>query len=260
MTSVCPALWPPWKRTTTSARADSQSTILPLPSSPHWAPITATFDMGNILNCPHDSRGAAGDYSDLAWPLSGRFWSERNKHGDAAAIGIISLRAKLFPQETLFKACLDPEAERQECDAGHGPDSPSLQCRRNRAGNDARVDRMTHDRVGAGVDDMMIGLLCHRTRPQPAEIKPGPPGERHRQNDYPEKRPIEPGPKRPELARAAGRGRPDSEKQNATHEGHDTVEPLIATCGPHRGAVGPECRSDPRHEPRRPDHSRCDLR
>src|SRR6266851_6343378 len=43
MTSVWPALWPPWKRTTTSARSESQSTILPLPSSPHWAPITATF-------------------------------------------------------------------------------------------------------------------------------------------------------------------------------------------------------------------------
>src|SRR5690348_5388636 len=43
MTRVWPALWPPWKRTTTSARCDSQSTILPLPSSPHWAPTTATF-------------------------------------------------------------------------------------------------------------------------------------------------------------------------------------------------------------------------
>src|SRR5215218_3216824 len=42
-TSVCPALWPPWKRTTTSARCDSQSTIFPLPSSPHWAPTTATL-------------------------------------------------------------------------------------------------------------------------------------------------------------------------------------------------------------------------
>src|SRR5216683_4401773 len=43
MTSVWPALWPPWKRTTTSARSESQSTILPLPSSPHWAPTTATL-------------------------------------------------------------------------------------------------------------------------------------------------------------------------------------------------------------------------
>src|SRR5580700_9822667 len=45
MTRVWPALWPPWKRTTTSARSDSQSTILPFPSSPHWAPTTATFAM-----------------------------------------------------------------------------------------------------------------------------------------------------------------------------------------------------------------------
>src|SRR3954468_11080903 len=45
MTRVWPALWPPWKRTTTSARSESQSTILPLPSSPHWAPTTATLLM-----------------------------------------------------------------------------------------------------------------------------------------------------------------------------------------------------------------------
>src|SRR6185503_16664764 len=42
-TSVWPALWPPWKRTTMSARLASQSTILPLPSSPHWAPMTVTL-------------------------------------------------------------------------------------------------------------------------------------------------------------------------------------------------------------------------
>src|SRR5580658_4081458 len=45
MTRVWPALWPPWNRTTISARSDSQSTILPLPSSPHWAPTTATLPM-----------------------------------------------------------------------------------------------------------------------------------------------------------------------------------------------------------------------
>src|SRR6476646_7600659 len=43
MTSVWPALWPPWKRTTPCALSVSQSTILPLPSSPHWAPMTTTF-------------------------------------------------------------------------------------------------------------------------------------------------------------------------------------------------------------------------
>ena len=45
ITRVWPALWPPWKRTTMSACSDSQSTILPLPSSPHWEPTTTTFAM-----------------------------------------------------------------------------------------------------------------------------------------------------------------------------------------------------------------------
>src|SRR5579883_180248 len=50
MTSVWPALWPPWKRTTMSACSDSQSTILPFPSSPHWAPTTTTLAMrGHFL-------------------------------------------------------------------------------------------------------------------------------------------------------------------------------------------------------------------
>src|SRR5947208_16067576 len=43
MTSVCPALWPPWKRTTPCAWSVSQSTSLPLPSSPHWVPTTTTL-------------------------------------------------------------------------------------------------------------------------------------------------------------------------------------------------------------------------
>src|ERR1700728_3757292 len=37
-TIVCPALLPPWKRTTAPARSASRSVILPFPSSPHWAP------------------------------------------------------------------------------------------------------------------------------------------------------------------------------------------------------------------------------
>src|SRR5436190_2318456 len=39
-TIVWPALLPPWKRTTTSAFSARRSVILPLPSSPHWAPTT----------------------------------------------------------------------------------------------------------------------------------------------------------------------------------------------------------------------------
>ncbi len=43
ITSVWPALWPPWKRTTPFALSVSQSTILPLPSSPHCVPMMTTF-------------------------------------------------------------------------------------------------------------------------------------------------------------------------------------------------------------------------
>ena len=44
-TSVWPALLPPWKRTTMSASAARRSTTLPLPSSPHWAPMTTVAAM-----------------------------------------------------------------------------------------------------------------------------------------------------------------------------------------------------------------------
>src|SRR5262252_8357384 len=66
MTSVWPALWPPWKRTTTSARSDSQSTILPLPSSPHCEPMTATFAIPKILL--EHLRGAAAPEMRAAEP------------------------------------------------------------------------------------------------------------------------------------------------------------------------------------------------
>src|SRR5208283_2290812 len=43
--TVWPALSPPEKRMTASAFSARRSTIFPLPSSPHWAPITATTDI-----------------------------------------------------------------------------------------------------------------------------------------------------------------------------------------------------------------------
>ena len=42
MTSVWPALCPPWKRATAAACSVSRSTTLPLPSSPHWVPMMTT--------------------------------------------------------------------------------------------------------------------------------------------------------------------------------------------------------------------------
>src|SRR5215207_1579179 len=64
ITSVCPALWPPWKRTTPCALSVSQSTSLPLPSSPHWVPTTTTFRPVVMLICC-----ALEDSDGLDFPL-----------------------------------------------------------------------------------------------------------------------------------------------------------------------------------------------
>src|ERR1700732_2656205 len=61
-TIVWPALLPPWKRTTASARSASRSVILPLPSSPHWAPTITIPGTRPVYGLAHpadaDRRGA----------------------------------------------------------------------------------------------------------------------------------------------------------------------------------------------------------
>ena len=47
--TVCPALAPPWARATMSACSVMKSMILPLPSSPHWAPSRMVFDICRCL-------------------------------------------------------------------------------------------------------------------------------------------------------------------------------------------------------------------
>src|SRR6516165_10864268 len=74
---VWPALWPPWKRTTTSARSDNQSTILPLPSSPHWAPTTTTLPISASSADRHPGLAlqnmAAAEAARLRPPVALRF-------------------------------------------------------------------------------------------------------------------------------------------------------------------------------------------
>src|SRR4051794_31764125 len=55
-TIVWPALFPPWNRTTISARSASRSVTLPLPSSPHWAPTT----IRTLIDSESRSRGRRG--------------------------------------------------------------------------------------------------------------------------------------------------------------------------------------------------------
>ena len=51
-----PALLPPWKRITRSAFSASRSVILPLPSSPHWAPMITM----PAMSCGQSTRRRAG--------------------------------------------------------------------------------------------------------------------------------------------------------------------------------------------------------
>src|SRR5262245_47050463 len=95
ITSVCPALWPPWKRTTPSALSVSQSTILPLPSSPHWVPTTTTLfamlsraspitaDRLPRLASAHQ-RGATHDPFHQGGPNPRRVPAPPRRHGRAA--------------------------------------------------------------------------------------------------------------------------------------------------------------------------------
>src|ERR1700761_9078739 len=64
ITSVCPALCPPWKRATACARSVSKSTTLPLPSSPHCKPITTRF----LPIARHPQEGQSHHHADQAAP------------------------------------------------------------------------------------------------------------------------------------------------------------------------------------------------
>src|SRR5207248_2157812 len=49
--TVCPALLPPWYRTTYPTCPPSRSVTLPLPSSPHWAPISTIAGISITPGC-----------------------------------------------------------------------------------------------------------------------------------------------------------------------------------------------------------------
>src|SRR5216110_2368264 len=151
ITRVWPALCPPWKRTTTSARADSQSTILPLPSSPHWAPITATFDIVPYPDCccreAESPRGTVADYRRKRGLASGGFGAERQQHRYAAAVGIIALWAQLLAQEAFFQPRFHPIGDDQQEGTKDGMHSPGHDGCRNGRRQNARVNGMSHDCV-----------------------------------------------------------------------------------------------------------------
>src|ERR1700761_5937486 len=89
MTSVWPALWPPWKRTTTSACSDNQSTILPFPSSPHWAPTTTTLAIRGHFPLQLDPY--EHDWSGKWSPTSGSCAQRKSRPGPLACEACIRI-------------------------------------------------------------------------------------------------------------------------------------------------------------------------
>src|SRR3989338_4547392 len=86
ITSVWPALCPPWKRTTPCAWSVSQSTTLPLPSSPHWVPITTTFlaitDSSNQNHAVHETHEIHENFQRDVRVFRGLKFSKPNGHGE----------------------------------------------------------------------------------------------------------------------------------------------------------------------------------
>src|SRR5882672_9494733 len=88
ITRVCPALCPPWKRTTPCAWSVSQSTTFPLPSSPHWVPMTTTFlaTVSALAQFAHGPLAAALDELPVAVGLNAfRGVSRKPDHDDLPA-------------------------------------------------------------------------------------------------------------------------------------------------------------------------------
>ncbi len=102
ITSVCPALWPPWKRTTPWAWSVSQSTTLPLPSSPHWVPTTTTFfAMAALAHCLDVPVLAALDEPPVTTQFTARGFvsGEIHDHDFAARAQLIHF----LPERAIFR-------------------------------------------------------------------------------------------------------------------------------------------------------------
>src|SRR5579884_1570347 len=115
ITRVCPALWPPWKRTTMSACSDSQSTIFPLPSSPHWDPTTTTFAMrmfpasvrtsetGYGRPGPSSDKGCGGPKQGRRRQAGGRCRRRPAPRSEAERLGLLHLGQRADLGEHLFR-------------------------------------------------------------------------------------------------------------------------------------------------------------
>src|SRR3974390_1062157 len=132
MTSVWPALWPPWKRTTMSACSDNQSTILPFPSSPHWAPTTPTFPISQLfpLQLPSSRHDRFENHPALALTdrdseRHSRGWSQASAHFPRSVLQPVVQELQMGgTSHTPDKGCRQSRQARRRPEASRGHNQP----------------------------------------------------------------------------------------------------------------------------------------
>src|ERR1043166_605082 len=149
--TVCPALLPPWLRTTMSARAVSTSMILPLPSSPHCAPIRIVFA--------------------IAAPFAAKKFSRRIRQDAIGTcrrmIGSRAIGARTFDRRKALQVSATPQALLLKPDIRAASGARSM-------GNEAPVIRHHHYSAHRRAADLALqhrlGLLSERRcRSDPAD-------------------------------------------------------------------------------------------
>src|SRR4030095_1278122 len=91
--------------------------------------------------------------------------------------------AQLLPQEFFFYTRFDIDARGDERAAGECDDRSPQQHGRDNRKQKTRVDRMTDESVRAGIDDVVMLLACHGTRPELPEMNARPPREQEATDD-----------------------------------------------------------------------------
>src|SRR5690349_15536449 len=113
-----------------SARLASQSTILPLPSSPHWAPMTVTFPTLLKLSCCA-ARAALGGEALCVQLQRAQFIGQGNREW---APGVLQLRYALSHAQFINNKGKPNEDHDHSCDRAWARLARSVQQERPAAG------------------------------------------------------------------------------------------------------------------------------
>src|SRR5438128_935075 len=108
---------------------------------------------------------------------------ERNQHRNATAIRSIGILTKFSREEAFLHAGLQPHPERDQRRTQYRGHCSDRDTRDQHPRDKPRIDRVAHQPVGAGVDDLMAFLVRDRVRPETSEMNPRPPCERDPRKD-----------------------------------------------------------------------------